>query len=171
MTEEPCTQEINQVCDVADESLSGWAYWQFKTFEDLTTSAGTGSEGFWNQDGSLQDYKVKALARSYLPYTQGTLNKMKFDTNTSYLKANFTYSESTKDSETVLYLNQEYWYINGYELVIKKNDEPAKKIDTEKNRGNNYFRINVADELGAVDGDDITITVWAKRMDAVEVTQ
>ena len=96
---------------------------------------------------------------------------MKFDTNTSYLKANFTYSESTKDSETVLYLNQEYWYINGYELVIKKNDEPVKKIDTEKNRGNNYFRINVADELGAVDGDDITITVWAKRMDAVEVTQ
>ena len=45
--------------------MLGWAYWQFKTYADLTTSAGTGSEGFWNQDGTLQDYKVKALARSY----------------------------------------------------------------------------------------------------------
>ena len=48
LTEEPCTQEITQVCDVADTFLVGWAYWQFKYYEDLTTSAGTGSEGFYN---------------------------------------------------------------------------------------------------------------------------
>ena len=52
------------MCDVADEHLVGWAYWQFKYYEDLTTSAGTGSEGFYNQDGSLQEWKAKALARS-----------------------------------------------------------------------------------------------------------
>jgi hypothetical protein len=44
----------------------GWAYWQFKTFEDFTTSAREGSEGFYNPDDSLQEWKVKALARSYL---------------------------------------------------------------------------------------------------------
>jgi hypothetical protein len=33
-----------------------------KNFADLTTSAGTGSEGFYNNDGTLQDGKVKALA-------------------------------------------------------------------------------------------------------------
>jgi hypothetical protein len=38
---------------VADEILAGWAYWQYKTYEDLTTSASTGAEGFWNKDGSL----------------------------------------------------------------------------------------------------------------------
>jgi hypothetical protein len=53
LTEEPCTQEIMQVTDVCDDNLVGWAYWEFKTFEDLTTSAGTGSEGFYNKDGSL----------------------------------------------------------------------------------------------------------------------
>ena len=73
LTEEPCTQEITQVCDVADDHLVGWAYWQFKYYADLTTSAGTGSEGFYNQDGSLQEWKAKALARSYLQYTQGVL--------------------------------------------------------------------------------------------------
>lgn len=76
LTEGPCTTEIKQVTDMSDEILAGWAYWQFKFFEDLTTSAGTGSEGFYNADGSLQDWKVKALARSYLMATQGvpTLN-------------------------------------------------------------------------------------------------
>jgi len=53
LTEGPCTQEINQVTDIADHHLYGWAYWQLKTYADLTTSAGTGSEGFWNPDGSL----------------------------------------------------------------------------------------------------------------------
>jgi len=65
------------VCDVADEYLVGWAYWQFKYYADLTTSAseGNGSEGFYNNDGTLQDWKVKALARSYLQFTQGVLTR------------------------------------------------------------------------------------------------
>ena len=53
LTEGPCTMEIRQVTDVADQMMVGWAYWEFKTYKDLTTSAGTGSEGFYNKDGSL----------------------------------------------------------------------------------------------------------------------
>jgi len=53
LTEGPCTQEITQVADVCDENLVGWAYWEFKTYKDLTTSASTGAEGFYNHDGSL----------------------------------------------------------------------------------------------------------------------
>lgn len=49
--------------------MVGWAYWEFKKYADLTTSAGTGSEGFYNADGSLQTSKVKALTRTYLMYT------------------------------------------------------------------------------------------------------
>jgi endoglycosylceramidase len=48
-----CAQEIKSVTDVCDEHLVGWAYWQFKNYADLTTSAGTQSEGFYNNDGSL----------------------------------------------------------------------------------------------------------------------
>ena len=53
LTEEACSQEINLVGDVSDDYLVGWAYWQFKYYQDLTTTAGTGSEGFYNFDGSL----------------------------------------------------------------------------------------------------------------------
>lgn len=48
-----CLQEIEAVTGVCDEHLVGWAYWQLKSFGDLTTTAGTGSEGFYNRDGSL----------------------------------------------------------------------------------------------------------------------
>jgi hypothetical protein len=51
---DPCITEINQVADANDKYLtSGWAYWQFKTFKDLTTTAGAGSEGFYDKDGTL----------------------------------------------------------------------------------------------------------------------
>lgn len=53
LTDGPCTQEIRQVGEVCDAHLAGWAYWEFKSFEDLTTSAGVGAEGFYNKDGSL----------------------------------------------------------------------------------------------------------------------
>jgi len=59
------------VGDAADKYVAGWAYWQFKNYADLTTSAGTGSEGFYNEDGTLQDWKVKALSRTYVMLTQG----------------------------------------------------------------------------------------------------
>lgn len=170
LTEGPCTQEINQVCDVADENLVGWAYWQFKTYADLTTSAGTGSEGFWNQDGTLQDYKVKALARSYLPYTQGTLSSMKFDTNTAHFKAEFTFSGATKAAETSVYLNKEYWYPNGYDIYVKNGDATPWKAHSTK-FDTNYALLNVADLVGAVDGDMIQIEVYGTAAKKTEFAQ
>lgn len=74
-----CVTEVTQVADASDSVLSsGWAYWQFKYFNDITTTAGTGSEGFYNPDGTLQIRKVKALSRTYVKHAQGTIKAMKF---------------------------------------------------------------------------------------------
>jgi hypothetical protein len=50
---ESCIQEIKAVTDTCDDNLLGWAYWQLKNYADLTTSAGTHSEGFYENDGTL----------------------------------------------------------------------------------------------------------------------
>ena len=43
-----------------------WTYWQFKFFDDITTAANPGTtESFYDNDGNLQETKVKALARPY----------------------------------------------------------------------------------------------------------
>ena len=44
-----------------------------------------------------------------MPYTQGTLTSVAFDTTTAAFDAVFTYRAST-EGETVIYLNQDYWY-------------------------------------------------------------
>ena len=58
-----------------DKELGGWAYWQYKQYHDLTTTVnlGTGNQGFFNEDGSRQEWKVKALSRTYMQATAGTL--------------------------------------------------------------------------------------------------
>jgi len=48
-----CAGEINAVLDACEEHNVGWAYWQFKKYWDITTQAGTQSEGFYNSDGTL----------------------------------------------------------------------------------------------------------------------
>ena len=58
--------EINSVVDACDEYLTSWSYWQFKTYMDITTSAGDTSEGFYEKNGDLQLNKAMALSRSYI---------------------------------------------------------------------------------------------------------
>jgi len=78
MDTDVCAREVTQVANEADKNLVGWAYWEFKTYKDLTTSAGDRSEGFYNFDGTLEAKKVQALARSYVQAAQGTIESMKF---------------------------------------------------------------------------------------------
>lgn len=73
MNSKECAREVDQVAEVCDQTLASWAYWEFKPFHDLTTSAGDRSEGFYDKDGTLQTDKVKALARTYVRYAQGDI--------------------------------------------------------------------------------------------------
>lgn len=82
MDTDDCVREITQVADACDTHLASWAYWEFKTYKDLTTSAGNRSEGFYNFDGSLQTGKVKSLSRTYVQNAQGEISMMKFDSKT-----------------------------------------------------------------------------------------
>lgn len=107
-----CATEITQVTDTCDQDLVGWAYWEYKPFGDLTTSAGTGSEGFYNNDGSLQDKKVKALARSYFMNTQGTPVSMSFNGDVFEGTYIVNSSESFPDASTVVYTS-DLWFPNG----------------------------------------------------------
>jgi hypothetical protein len=83
MDTDRCVTEIAQVTDEADKKLTSWAYWIFKTFEDPTTQAGSGEEGFYNADGSIQGEKVKMLARTYIQSAQGTIQSNEFKPSTS----------------------------------------------------------------------------------------
>lgn len=78
MDSDNCAREVDQVAEVCDDALASWAYWEFKPFHDLTTSAGDRSEGFYNKDGSLEVSKVKSLVRTYVKMAQGQIEEMTF---------------------------------------------------------------------------------------------
>ena len=54
---------------------SGWSYWQFKKYQDLTTAASPATtESFYTEDGELEINKVRALSRSYAHAVAGRIN-------------------------------------------------------------------------------------------------
>jgi len=115
---ETCVAEIQGLTEACDDSLAGWAYWQFKKYGDLTTTAMTGNEGFYNEDGSLQQDKVKALTRTYLQNTQGELLSLSFNSTTALFNASFQVDTSIA-APTVLYYSTEYWYSDGSVLEVE----------------------------------------------------
>ena len=81
LNSEQCATEVTQVTDLCDKYLASWAYWQFKDYKDITSSAGTNSEGFYNkatEGGEFQAIKVKPMTRSYVKAAQGTITFQKF---------------------------------------------------------------------------------------------
>lgn len=59
-----CYYEITNSADAFDSALASWAYWMYKGFGDFTTTGGD-LEGMYTNEGVPQQYKVKALTRTY----------------------------------------------------------------------------------------------------------
>jgi endoglycosylceramidase len=111
----------SQVGDMCDEVLASWAYWQFKTYNDLTSSAGNRSEGFYNHDGTLQAKKVKSLSRTYIQAAQGNIVEMKFDSKTGEFNGKIQVNtDIIQDSVIYVHAHDENketaWYPNGFNI-------------------------------------------------------
>jgi hypothetical protein len=137
----------------------------------LTTSAsgGQGSEGFYDHDGTLQGWKVKALARSYQMATQGEPTGMTFDSKTSFFSSTYTVNTSIA-APTVVYLNTEYWYPNGYTYTLTANGvTPASKQYTVDSTDPQRLSITFTDK--ALHGQIINIAVTPKAGNGTSFTQ
>jgi len=164
LTEESCSAEIKRNGDQGDKYNVGWAYWQFKYYKDLTTSAsaGEGNEGFYNNDGSLQTWKVKALARSYMMATQGepALSGTTFNSDTSAFSATYTVNTGIT-APSVTYLNSEYWYPKGYTWNMTINGKaPATKQYTVDVTDPQRLTIQFTDK--SLNGKVVKLNVVAK---------
>lgn len=133
-----CITEITSLTDVCDEHLAGWAYWQFKSFGDLTTTAGTGNEGFYTEGGWLLTEKVKALARTYVQAAQGTLVSMKFNTSDSEFQASILVNLNVT-APTVIFWSNAYYYLDGYSLSVADADGNLLQEDQDYKAQDLYF--------------------------------
>jgi endoglycosylceramidase len=58
-------EDIDNFLNIADGYLQSWSYWQFKSFNDITTAAKPYDESFYDGNGNLQAAKVQHLSRTY----------------------------------------------------------------------------------------------------------
>lgn len=162
LTEANCTPEINNALNAADRYQAGWAYWEFKKYADLTTSAGTGEEGFYNADGTLQHWKVKALSRSYMMYSQGVPTLTEFDMDSGIFNAAITLDTSI-EAPSVLYTNAEYYYPNGKEVSFMVGKIALTEDQyTVEGLDQNYTSFTVTDK--ALNGQSLSIKVMPKLL-------
>lgn len=113
---EACYEENKGVLDSCDLYLTSWMYWNYKPYGDHTTT-GTEEEGLFNEDGTVQYYKEKSLARTYLQRAQGRILSMTFDDETSEFIGKVLLDTSIK-APSVLYLNERMFYKNGRNLIL-----------------------------------------------------
>ena len=123
-----CFEEMNNSADAFDLGLASWAYWQYKSFGDFTTTGGT-AEGVFNENGTPQTYKLQALTRTYAHAFQGVPSTMHYDTVTKSFKTSFTLDKSVKGL-TEIYLNKKLNYPNGYKITVSNQANDAIKFTT-----------------------------------------
>ena len=144
---ESCYYEMLGVVKAADKYLTSWCYWMYKAFNDHTTTAAENQEGMFNEDGTLQSVKEKALSRSYIQSYQGIPLEVNFDDDTSVFTASFTYNPEIKEP-SVLYLHKELNYPNGYSLEFTGEDgSPIEGVDVEEKENYVYFKLDQPSEL------------------------
>lgn len=138
----------------ADDLFQSWAYWTFKSFDDITTQ-NPATETFYYPDGTLQTSKVKALSRAYAPIVAGEPGSMSFDPDTSAFSLSYTVDlPSTATSE--VFLPTGFYYPSGYTV------ETSEGVTWEvAEQGDDWamLRLTHADDLAA--GSTVTVSVTA----------
>jgi len=147
---ESCFNEISSLADAADNFMTSWAYWMYKPFNDFTTTCTDDKEGMFEADGTIQEYKIKALTRTYVQAFQGEGVFMKFDTKTKLFEARFILDKQISHP-TVIYINKEIHYKEGYRILTSKKSQIN---DSDKN----LIKILIIDDE-IIDKEEITILI------------
>ena len=112
--------EANFIMYKADLHLLGHIYWNFKTYDDITTSNLDGTESLYYKNGTLQTAKVKVLSRPYPKSVFGNLRYIYYNEKTEEFSLDFTIFNDSCLGETEMYYNEKMNYPNGIYYYINE---------------------------------------------------
>lgn len=82
-------RDLEWVVDSADRALQSWAYWQYKSYHDITTASNERESFYW-ADGSLQADKVDVLSRVYAQAIEGVPTAMHYSRAARTFRLDYT---------------------------------------------------------------------------------
>jgi endoglycosylceramidase len=151
---------IKTMLDPADERMQSWSYWNFKSFDDITTTGdANGGESFYNKDGSVQTEKLRMLTRAYAPIIAGRPTRTHFENRTG--EEAFTLEYTVLDSitgSTMIFAQRAMHYSggvlpgDGLQVTISPSTAASWKYSSNVNM------IEV-ERTGAKAGDTISVVV------------
>ncbi|XP_065910588.1 endoglycoceramidase-like isoform X2 [Dysidea avara] len=115
----PHSKELSDgehITGLADDLLQSWIYWQFKGYHDITTQSSV-AEGLWFSNGTLNNDKLKMLSRTYAQAVAGVYDGQSFNPLNSDFALGY-YADINIDQPTVIYLNEKFYYPNGYRVTM-----------------------------------------------------
>jgi hypothetical protein len=129
-------QLLGTVLDAAEERLQSWAYWNFKSYDDITTAGSPASEGLYNPDGSVQTQKVRLLSRPFATAVAGHPIRSKFDSRTNTYTLSYNITEKLLNATTDIFINRAMYYPRGHEIQFSPVgvDARAESISNDGDR-------------------------------------
>jgi endoglycosylceramidase len=113
----------------ADDALQSWSYWTYKSFDDVTTQ-NSHTETFFNEDGSYQVPKIKALSRTYAQAIAGKPSAMSFDSSNGLFELTFQVSSASSSScgdiITEIFMHMTFYYPNGWQISVVKTSDGSE---------------------------------------------
>ena len=100
----PSLAAVTKVLDSADAALQSWAYWTYKSYDDITTQ-NRFTETFFTESGDLQMDKLRALSRPYAQMVAGIPRTMVWDRKAGTFVLTYT-TETPRSNvtESVVYV-------------------------------------------------------------------
>eukprot|EP01043_Picozoa_sp_COSAG02_P058414 COSAG02_NODE_7266_length_3090_cov_3.345035_2_plen_166_part_00 len=119
-------QLLETVLDAAEQRLQSWAYWNFKSYDDITTAGSPASEGLYSPDGSVQTQKVRLLSRPFATAVAGHPIRSKFDRLTNTYTLSYNITERLLNATTDIFINAPLYYPHGHEIHFSPAGVDAK---------------------------------------------
>jgi endoglycosylceramidase len=136
-----------EVLDLADRYLQSWMGWEFKAFAPMTGW----TYGYYYQNGSLKEPLVRALARTYAQAVAGSIQSMAFNNETCVFALVYNIKTSCT-LPTVIYINQQWNYPNGFTVSISPSSAASWKL-VQANT------INIYQNPTVPDGTQLTVVI------------
>lgn len=124
---------IDWLTGQADNYFQSWSWWQFKSYNDITTQSIGDAESFYDSKGKLQTEKVLALSRTYAYAIAGVPLQMKFNPQSNHFLLQYILNGAGFGGKpTEIYLNEKWRYPNGYSVTITPSSA-AKWVKLRRN--------------------------------------
>mmetsp|Transcript_10031 Transcript_10031/g.32899 ORF Transcript_10031/g.32899 Transcript_10031/m.32899 type:complete len:177 (-) Transcript_10031:73-603(-) len=153
--EPKATAVIDELLAEVESDLGSWAWWEYKSYDDVTTAVG-GTESFYDADGELKVDTVRRLARTYARAVAADLSAsaplaQAFAPDTGEYRLSFV---PVAGGISEVYVNREWHYPSGLESEV----EPAGAVEVSDDGVSSIVEIRALDD-GPAPGAVVTVTL------------